>query len=114
MIEVGQQKWTILLSNQLNSQNQYLSLLKERHLRITCSSKAHDIKTRKENFEALAIRFMKDKGKGKLTESMLHGLTMEPTAESCFEKQTGWKVLDVGLIVCLLQPFLACFPDGFI
>jgi len=113
MAEVDEKKW-IEIALKSAKQSESVSWFTERYVRITCSSKAHDIKTRQDNYEQLAMRFQKDRGKGRATDDMLYGLRMESAAKVAFENKTGLKVLNVGLIISLSQPFLACSPDGII
>lgn len=113
LIEVDKEKWINICLKSVG-QSESSSWFRQRYIRITCSSKAHDIKTRRKNFEKLAARFRKEKYQGTLNKDMLYGLKMEPVARSAFETQTGAKIYPIGLVVSLAQPFLACSPDGII
>ena len=87
---------------------------KERFIRITASSRAHKVKTRKENFEGLAATFFKEKYKISSTPEMRYGLRMEREAKLKFQEMTNYFIYDVGLIVSSKQPYLACSADGLI
>ncbi|KAH0820415.1 hypothetical protein GEV33_002376 [Tenebrio molitor] len=87
--------------------------MEQRQLRITCSSKAHRIKTRLNNFETLAQRFVKEKTV-RPTVAMKYGMNTEPVARAAFEKLQDCTVHEVGLIISPIQPYLACSPDGII
>lgn len=113
LIKVDKEKWKDICIKSVG-QSESSSWFRERKLRITCSSKAHSIKTRKDNFEKLASEFINQKYKGKMTADMIYGIKMEPVAASCFEEKTGAQIYHVGLVVCIKQPFLACSPDGII
>ena len=85
-----------------------------RAMRITSSKRAHQVKTRKEDFEKLARQFCKQKFDGRMLPAMVYGLKMEPEARKAFTKLTGLYVDCVGLVVKFDQPFLAASSDGFI
>ena len=90
----------------------------ERFIRITCSSRAHRIKTRKDesavNIMILVEQFLKQQHKSAVTQEMLYGLKMEKRAKITSEELTGLEVFETGLIVFINQTFLACSPDGII
>ncbi|GBP71946.1 hypothetical protein EVAR_47892_1 [Eumeta japonica] len=96
------------------SQSDCFEWFEERAKRVTCSSKAHRIKTRRDAFESLASQFKKNKFDGKMTEAMKYGLETESNARKSFEEQSGLKVTSVGLIINMTQPFMATSPDGII
>lgn len=47
-------------------------------------------------------------------EAVEHGTKLEPVARDYFEKRTGKKVFETGLIVHDKYPFLAASPDGLV
>ena len=112
-IEVDEKKWTDICFLSVN-QSETSLWFNERHTRITCSTKAHRIKTRQTNFENLAKQFFNEKYKSTLTPAMSYGIDKESEARTLFQEQSKLKVHQVGLIVCKDQPFLACSPDGII
>lgn len=83
----------------------------ERFKRIASSTRAHRIKTRENNFESLAKQFKNDKFQGRMTKAMEYGLKMESEARNCFILQTGLKIYTIGLVIKILQPYLAASPD---
>ena len=113
-ITVDEKKWTdICLKSVRQSETQ--SWFDERYVRITCSSRAHRVKTRdQENLDSLIKQFLKEKYKGRFTPDMLYGIETEPVAKEVFQNLTNCKVYDVGLVISVNQPFLACSPDGLI
>ncbi|XP_018398070.1 PREDICTED: uncharacterized protein LOC108776060, partial [Cyphomyrmex costatus] len=113
LITVDKSKWTESCINSVG-QSQTAVWHAERHHRITCSNKVHRIKTKQNNFEDLAKQFLNDKYRNILTDDMRYGLKMEAIARSCFESHTKLKVHEVGLVISLQQPYLACSPDGII
>lgn len=112
-ISVDTDKWMEIAFNSVGQSNTS-TWFKERFSRITCSSKAHRIKTRLKNFHELASDFNKEKYKGHLTTAMKYGLDTEKTARLAFQEYYGYIVHEVGLIVSPKQPYLACSPDGII
>jgi len=85
LIHVDKSKWLSICLKSVG-QSESSTWFKERHLRITCSSKAHQIKTRQNNYETLASAFVREKYKGKKTSDMLYGIEMEPIAASFFSE----------------------------
>lgn len=110
---VDLKKWECILFNSVK-QSKTSVWFKERYLRVTASQKSHRIKTRKENFEGLAKQFQKKRYDGTMLDPMRYGLDMEPVAKDKLSAEINRKVHDVGLVVCMKQPFLACSPDGVI
>jgi hypothetical protein len=111
-VEVDAEEWMEVAFNSCG-QSQTSVWFKQRQLRITCSSKAHRIKTRLNNFETLAQRFVKEKTV-RPTVAMKYGMNTEPVARAAFEKLQDCTVHEVGLIISPIQPYLACSPDGII
>lgn len=112
-VQVTKDEW-IRICIESESQSECFQWFNERFKRITCSKKAHQIKTRKHNFEKLAIQFKNDKFHGTMTADMAYGLQTEPIARNCFCNSTGLKVYTIGLVIKIAQPFLATSPDGII
>lgn len=83
-------------------------------MRITASKKAHNIKTRKKDFQKLASRFYAQRYSSVLTDAMRYGISMEPEAKRKLSEKMQQKIFDSGLIISLKQPFLACSPDGIV
>lgn len=112
-IKVDKEKWMEIAFNFIGQSNTYM-WLQQRRTRITCSEKAHRIKTRVANFDTLAEQLSKQKNKALKPIAMQYGLEMESTARLMFQETYGYRVHEVGLIVSLKQPYLACSPDGII
>lgn len=94
-------------------QSETLSWLSEWFFRIIYSSEAHEIKRRKKNREKSACCLINEKSTVRSKkEDIIYRLVMESSARSCFESKTSLTVIEIGLVVFIKQPFLACTPDG--
>ena len=117
LIAVDEKKWfdICFLSR---GQSECALWFRERFIRINCSSRAHRIRTRKDesavSLMILVEQFVKQQHKSAVTQEMLYGLKMEKRAKIAFEEFTGLEVFETGLIVSINQPFLTCSPDGII
>jgi hypothetical protein len=83
-----------------------------RRVRIT-GTKAHDVKTRKDNFESLAERFCK-KEDFKGNSSTHYGTVMEKVVAKKYSERTGKPLTFCGVIVCGHHLWLSFSPDGFV
>jgi hypothetical protein len=110
---VDAEEWMEVAFNSCG-QSQTSVWFKQRQLRITCSSKTHTIKTRLNNFETLAQRFVKKKNTVRPTVAMKYGMNTKLVARAAFEKLQNCTVHEVGRIISPMQPYLACSPDGII
>ncbi|KAH6926659.1 hypothetical protein HPB50_021174 [Hyalomma asiaticum] len=81
-----------------------------RALRISASSKAHHIKIRQADFESLAQQLVTPRSFK--SAACAYGISKEPVARKEYESKTGRKVIQVGLVISTLQPWLCCSPDG--
>lgn len=96
------------------SQSSSIVWHKERFVRITASDRAHRIKTRRQKYDTLAKSFKNKKYNGFVSKEMQYGLDMEDDARQFFQSSKNLIVHEVGLVICLKQPFLGCSPDGVI
>lgn len=86
-----------------------------RQTRLSASSKAHQINTRRNRNEQLAERFVKDKqiiGKG--LKYVEYGIGMEDFAFKKYSQVYGAYVIKCGLVVHQKQPWLCASPDGLV
>lgn len=107
--------WMTIFMGTVN-QSESSQWYNERTTRITASSKAHKISTRKRMFNSLAEQLVEPKqfAEGFLPEAMAYGVNNEAKARAKFENLTGYKVENCGLIVKMNQPYLAASLDGII
>lgn len=112
-VQVTPEKWVDICFASLH-QSTTAAWFEERSIRITCSEKAHQIKTRRKDFESLAARLRKNSKGSITTKAMNYGLEMEPVARRFFESLIEQEVYETGLVISFTQPFLACSPDGLI
>lgn len=87
----------------------------QRQKRISASSKAHQINTRRSRNEDLAVRFLKDniiKGKG--LKYVEYGIGMEDFACKKYSLMHNVEVIKCGLVVHQKQPWICASPDGLI
>lgn len=86
-----------------------------RETRLSASSKAHQIKTRRNKHEELAERFVKEKkifGKG--LKYVDYGIRMEDFASKKYSEVHCVQVIKCGLIVHQSQPWMCASPDGLV
>lgn len=86
-----------------------------RQTRLSASSKAHQIKTRRNKHEELAERFVKEKkifGKG--LKYVEYGIGMEDFASKKYSKVHCAQVIKCGLVVHQRQPWMCASPDGLV
>lgn len=81
----------------------------QRKIRIS-ASKSHFVKTRRKDFESLAIRMSTSKEFS--SQHTKYGIEQEPIAALEFSKTFNVKLLNVGMIVHPDEPMLCCSPDG--
>lgn len=96
------------------NQSQSSVWIRERVSRITCSEKAHRIKTRRKNFNELAVNLHKSSYQMISTKQMRYGLNLEPVAKIAFKNLIQTEIYATGVVICFKQPFLACSPDRLI
>lgn len=86
-----------------------------RRTRLSASSKAHQIKTRRSRWEDLAERFVKEKKiMGKGLKYVEYGIGMEDFASEKYSQAHGVRVIKCGLVVHQKQPWLCASPDGLV
>lgn len=85
---------------------------REREMRISASIKAHRIKIRKANFDTLAQDLATPRQFS--SAACAYGLENEPAARKEYEALQKCTVTEVGLVVCIPQPWLCCSPDGLL
>ena len=112
-ILVTKEQW-IKICIESESQSECLQSHSERSKRITSSRRAHQIKTRNENFEKLADQCKNNKFQGRMNEAMAYGISSESIVRDAFVNLTGKIVNKIGLVIKIDQPFLAASPDGII
>lgn len=86
-----------------------------RKIRLSASSKAHQIKTRRSRNEDLAKQFVKDKlifGKG--LKYVNYGIEMEDFAFKKYSQIYNVHVIKCGLVVHQKQSWLCASPDGLV
>jgi len=86
-----------------------------RQTRLSASSKAHQIKTRRNRNEDLAERFVIDKkifGKG--LKYVEYGINMEDYASKKYSQVHGVHIIKCGLVVHQRQPWMCASPDGLV
>lgn len=86
-----------------------------RQIRLSASSKAHQIHTRLNRNEELAERFVKDKkiiGKG--LKYVEYGMRMEDFAIKKYSDVHNAHVIKCGLIIHQKQPWICASPDGLV
>ncbi|XP_050057110.1 tetraspanin-14-like isoform X2 [Aphis gossypii] len=86
-----------------------------RQTRLSASSKAHQINTRRNRNEDLAERFVKDKkivGKG--LKYVEYGMRMEDFALKKYSLIHNIDVIKCGLVVHQKQPWVCASPDGLV
>ncbi|XP_023234051.1 uncharacterized protein LOC111633671 [Centruroides sculpturatus] len=74
------------------------------------SSMAHSVKTRKNNFEKLAFRFLNNTFKGTIATD--YGIKMEQIAKNSFSLKKNIRIIDAGVIICNEAPWICASPDG--
>ncbi|XP_050537318.1 uncharacterized protein LOC126903263 isoform X1 [Daktulosphaira vitifoliae] len=86
-----------------------------RQTRISASSKAHQIKTRRARNEDLALRFIKDKKMiGKGLKYVNYGIEMEDFALKKYSLINNVQVIKCGLVIHQKQPWICASPDGIV
>ncbi|KAM7297551.1 uncharacterized protein ISCGN_022702 [Ixodes scapularis] len=80
--------------------------------RISASSKAHRVKIRTADFDTLAEDLASPRSFK--SASCSYGVAKEPEARKEYESSEKKKVIQVGLVVCVPQPWLCCSPDGLV
>ncbi|CAN7948593.1 unnamed protein product, partial [Ixodes pacificus] len=83
-----------------------------RAARISASSKAHRVKIRTADFDTLAKDLASPRSFK--SASCSYGVAKEPEARKEYESSEKKKVIQVGLVVCVPQPWLCCSPDGLV
>ncbi|CAI6368626.1 unnamed protein product [Macrosiphum euphorbiae] len=86
-----------------------------RQTRLSASSKAHQINTRRNRNEELAERFIKDKkilGKGLIYVE--YGIGMEDFASKKYSLVHNADVIKCGLVIHQKQPWICASPDGLV
>lgn len=86
-----------------------------RQTRLSASSKAHQINTRRNRNEELAERFVKDKkiiGKG--LKYVEYGIRMEDFALKKYSDVHNVHVMKCGLVIHQKQPWICASPDGLV
>lgn len=83
-----------------------------RQVRLSASSQAYRIRIRLADFEALA----KDLAQRKRfsSKACAYGIKQEPIARKEYEVAHKCTVIRVGVLVCKVQPWLCCSPDGIV
>ncbi|XP_023228866.1 uncharacterized protein LOC111629220 [Centruroides sculpturatus] len=74
------------------------------------SSMAHSVKTRKNNFEKLAFRFLNNTFKGTIATD--YGIKLEQIAKNSFSLKKNIRIIDAGVIICNEAPWICASPDG--
>lgn len=86
-----------------------------RQTRLSASSKAHQINTRRSRNEDLAVRFIKDKQiMGKGLKYVDYGIGMEDFASKMYSNIYNKNVLKCGLVIHQKQPWMCASPDGLV
>lgn len=86
-----------------------------RQIRLSASSKAHQIKTRLSRNDDLAIRFVKDKKiMGKGLKYVEYGNRMEHFAFKKYKYINNVHVIKCGLVIHQKQPWICASPDGLV
>lgn len=86
-----------------------------RQTRLSASSKAHQINTRRNRNEELAKRFVKDKkifGKG--LKYVKYELRLEDFAFKMYSDVVNVHVIKCGLVIHQKQPWICASPDGLV
>lgn len=86
-----------------------------RKIRLSASSKAHQIRTRRSRNEDLAIQFVKDKrifGNG--LKYVDYGIGMEDFAFKKYSHVHNVRVIKCGLVIHQTQPWMCASPDGLV
>lgn len=86
-----------------------------RKVRLSASSKAHQINTRRSRNEELAERFVKDKkilGKG--LKYVEYGIGMEDFASKKYSLVHNVQVIKCGVVIHQNQPWVCASPDGLV
>jgi len=87
----------------------------QRQNRISASSKAHQINTRRNRNEDLAVQFLKDNTiRGKGLKYVEYGIGMEDFAREKYSLMHNVEVIKCGLVVHQNQPWMCASPDGLI
>lgn len=76
-------KWLRICIESANQSGCY-QWFQERYPRITCSKRAHQIKTRVGNLEILAMQFKQEHFDGQMTAAMAHGIKTKPEVRNRF------------------------------
>lgn len=87
---------------------------KERSVRISCSTKAHKIKTRIGNFETLAAEFADPNREFKGNEHTQYGCNTESEAIKKYVEIYKELITNSGLIIHLEFPWLCGTPDSIV
>lgn len=86
-----------------------------RQTRLSASSKAHQINTRRNRNEELAVRFVKNKKiEGKGLKYVEYGMRMEDFAFQKYSFIHNTHVLKCGLVIHQKQPWICASPDGLV
>ncbi|XP_050436964.1 uncharacterized protein LOC126843455 isoform X1 [Adelges cooleyi] len=86
-----------------------------RQTRLSASSKAHQISTRRGKNEELAMRFIQNKKiTGKGLKYVSYGIGMEDFASKKYSLLHNVSVIKCGLVVHQKQPWMCASPDGLI
>lgn len=88
-----------------------------RKTRLSASSKAHQIKTRRNRHDDLAVRFVKNDKKsfmGKGLKFVEYGIGMEDFASVKYSQIYNVQVIKCGLVVHQKQPWICASPDGIV
>lgn len=89
--------------------------LQERRLRITAScaySLVTYVDNKRPDWDSKIRNLLNNKFQG--NESTAYGNHQEPFARRCYEKLKGVLVVETGLIINPLIPWLGCSPDGIV
>ncbi|KYQ53351.1 hypothetical protein ALC60_07510, partial [Trachymyrmex zeteki] len=86
----------------------------ERAVRIS-ASRAHAIKTRRSNFDQLAVSLLNEKPlTGKARTNVLYGSKNENSAREMYQNIGNVSVEQCGLVIHPSQPWLCASPDGLL
>ncbi len=110
---VSEKQW-LEIGWKSHGQSQSSTRHRERFIRINASSRAHQIKTRTNNFEGLAQRFLNQRTTNFSSVTISYGLETEKEARLSFQNIADLVMEEMGLIISFKQPWLACSPDGIV
>lgn len=86
-----------------------------RKARLSASSKAHQIKTRRNRHDDLAVKFIKNDTKsGIRLKNFKYGIAMENFALIKYSQIYNVQVIKCGLVVHQKQPWICASPDGVV